>query len=235
MMPRFTDESTPILVEACCDSLHTARAAQAHGAGRIELCGPGDGGTTPSLGLMSRCRDELQLPIHVMIRCHTHSFVYADDELDIMYNDVVAAKALGIDGVVVGPLYSDGTVQRHQLAELIAAARPMRVVFHRAFDRTSDRESAIDTLVALGIDAVLTSGGAPTALEGAETLETLHRRFGDRITILGGGGVRGHTVRELLARTKLREIHARGTDPMIIRDVVQALTSLQESAPLQTS
>ena len=84
------------LIEACCDSVHTARAAQQYGAGRVELCGPGDGGTTPSLGLIARCREELTIPLHVMIRPHTRSFVYDEDDLDVMCNDIITARSLGV-------------------------------------------------------------------------------------------------------------------------------------------
>lgn len=219
----YSNQVDDVLIEACCDSVHTARAAQAFGAGRVELCGPGEGGTTPSLGMMSRCRDELQIPLHVMIRPHAGGFVYSEDELDIMCNDIVAAKALGVNGIVTGPLYSDDTIHQLQLAEMISLARPMKVVFHRAFDRTPNADAALDTLLSLGVDAVLTAGHADTALKGADALATMIRKAGDRMTILAGGGIRGHNVRELVARAPLREIHARATDPMIVRDVVQAL------------
>lgn len=213
----------PVLVEACCDSVYTAVAAQDAGAGRIELCGPGDGGTTPSLGLIARCRDLLTIPLHVMIRPHSRDFVYHDDELDVMANDIVTARTLGVDGVVLGPLQRDDTVHMQQLAMLVQIAQPMRVVFHRAFDRTPDPLAALHTLSLTGVSMVLTSGQAPTALEGAATLQRLGQRAGDRVTILAGGGVRGANVRDVVLRSGVREVHARGTDPTIIRDVVQTL------------
>jgi len=212
-----------VLVEACCDSVYTAVAAQEAGAGRIELCGPGDGGTTPSLGLIARCRDLLTVPLHVMIRPHTRDFVYHDDELDVMANDIVTARTLGVDGVVLGPLQRDDTVHMQQLATLVQIAQPMTVVFHRAFDRTPDPFAALHTLILTGVRMVLTSGQAATALEGAATLNGLRQRAGDRLTILAGGGVRGGNVRELVQRSEVRQVHARGTDPTIIRDVVHRL------------
>lgn len=212
-----------VLVEACCDSVYTALAAQQAGAGRIELCGPGDGGTTPSLGLIARCRDVITIPLHVMIRPHTRDFVYHEDDLDVMANDIVTARTLGVDGVVLGPLQRDDTVHMQQLAALVELAQPMTVAFHRAFDRTPDPFAALHTLMLTGVKLVLTSGQAATALAGAETLTALRQRGGDRITILAGGGVRGSNVRDLVQRTELRQVHARGTDPAIIRDVVQAL------------
>lgn len=223
------------LVEACCDSIHSARASQAYGAGRIELCGPGDGGTTPSLGLIARCRDEVQVPLHVMIRSQTESFIYVEDDVDVMCNDIVAAKALGVDGIVVGPLHSDGTVQRQQLAEFISLARPMRVGFHRAFDHTPDNHSALELLIALGVDLVLTAGHAPSAMAGAGTLRDMRQRAGDKITILAGGGIRSHNVGELIKQTAVTEVHARATDPMIVRDVILALMPSEEPSFVHTA
>lgn len=223
--PERTVSHGAVLVEACCDSVYTALAAQEAGAGRIELCGPGDGGTTPSLGLIARCRDLLTIPLHVMIRPHTRDFVYHEDELDVMANDIVTARTLGVDGVVLGPLQRDDTVHMQQLAALVQLAQPMTVAFHRAFDRTPDPFAALQTLMLTGIQLVLTSGQAATALDGAETLAALRQRAGDRLTVMAGGGVRGSNVRELVQRTELRQVHARGTEPAIIRDVVLALNA----------
>jgi copper homeostasis protein len=220
----MTSPGPAVLVEACCDSVQTARAAQDAGAGRIELCGPGDGGTTPSLGLLARCRDLVTLPLHIMIRPHTHSFVYDTADLDVMANDIVAARVLGADGVVLGPLRPDGQIDTEALQVLVACARPMRVAFHRAFDRTStSAESSLQPLLDAGVDLVLTSGHAPTALEGADTLRALHTQAADRLVVLAGGSVRADTVHPLLARTGVREVHVRGTDPRVVHDVVHAV------------
>jgi copper homeostasis protein len=217
---------TPLpLVEACCDSVQTARAAQQFGAGRVELCGPGDGGTTPSLGLIARCRDELTVPLHVMIRPHTHSFLYDEDDMDVMCNDIIAAKALGVNGVVFGPLHGDHTIDTRQVAELVALARPMKVTFHRAFDRTPDALEALEQLLTLDVDYILTSGQSRTALEGASRLQALQARAGDRLVVLAGGTVRAENVQRLIEQSHVREVHARGTDPTIVRDVVQALAT----------
>jgi copper homeostasis protein len=215
-----------VLVEACCDSVYTAVAAQSAGAGRIELCGPGDGGTTPSLGLIARCRDLLSIPLHVMIRPHSRDFVYHEEELDVMANDIITARTLGVDGVVLGPLQRDDSVHMQQLATLVRIAQPMQVVFHRAFDRTPDPFAALHTLALTGVSMVLTSGQAATALDGAATLGALRQRGGDRITILAGGNVRGSNVRDVVQRSGVRQVHARGTDPGIIRDVVQVLAAV---------
>ncbi len=212
------------LFEACCDSISCARAAQEMGAGRIELCGAGTGGTTPSLGVIARCRDEIYVPLHVMIRPHDGGFVYSADDLEVMKNDIVAARALGVDGVVLGVLHSDDTVDVERTAELIALARPMKVTFHRAFDCTPDAGAALDALLMLGVDYVLTSGQADTALDGAAQLQALQLQAGDRLTILAGGGVRGHNVRDVVARSGVREVHANGTNAAIVQELLLALT-----------
>ncbi len=219
---------TPPLVEACCDSLQTARAAQHYGAGRVELCGDGDGGTTPSLGVIARCRDALTIPLHVMIRPHTHSFLYDEDDMDVMRHDIISAKALGVNGVVFGPLRTDHTVDTRRLAELVALSRPMKVTFHRAFDRTPDAHEALEQLLLLDVDYVLTSGHARTALDGASMLQTLQSRAGDQLIVLAGGRVRAENVQRLIDQSHVREVHARATDPTIVRDVVRALATEQQ-------
>lgn len=212
-----------VLVEACCDSVQTARAAQAAGAHRIELCGSGDGGSTPSHGLMARCRVAVSLPIHVMIRPHTSGFVYSDDDLDVMCEDIEQARMLGMNGVVVGPLHEDGTVHREALSRLVSAAYPMRVAFHRAFDRTPNAGEALTILQQSGVDLILTSGHARTALEGATTLRQLREQADNTPVILAGGSVRGDTVLSLVEASGVREVHVRGTDTQFVRDVVSAL------------
>jgi copper homeostasis protein len=211
------------LIEACCDSVLTARLAQQHGAGRVELCGPGPGGTTPSLGLVARTRDELRIPLHVMIRPHTRDFVYNEDDMDVMRNDIIAMRQLGVDGVVVGPLQANNTLNSQQLAELVELARPLKVTFHRAFDSVADQVLSLDLLLLLGVDYVLTSGQQRTALEGASRLAALQHRAGDRLTVMAGGGIRADHVRELLQHAPLREIHARALEPEIISALVSAL------------
>lgn len=191
----------------------------------MELCGPGDGGTTPSLGLIARCREELTIPLHVMIRPHTNSFLYDEDDMDVMCNDIVAAKTLGVNGVVLGPLHSDHTVDTRQLAQFVTLARPMKVAFHRAFDRTPDALEALEQMLMLGVDYILTSGHGRTALDGAARLQALQARAGDQLVVLAGGHVRAENVRRIIEQSSVREVHARGTDPTIVRDIVQALAT----------
>jgi copper homeostasis protein len=197
-------------VEAAVDTFAGALAAQAAGAHRIELCGPlYDGGTTPSAGLIARCADELLVSVHVLIRPRTGDFVYSEDETLIMSKDIAIAKELGVDGVVIGALTPEGDVDAGTMSELIAIASPMRVGFHRAFDQVRDQDEALELLVSLQVDHILTSGGAPTAMEGAERIRQLVERAGDRVDIIAGGSVTKANAAELVKKTGVHTIHGR--------------------------
>jgi copper homeostasis protein len=199
-----------VLVEAAVDTFAGALSAQAEGAHRIELCGPlHDGGTTPSAGLIARCSDELLISVHVLIRPRAGDFVYSADEILIMEKDIAIAKELGVDGVVIGALTPDGDVDAGTMSELIAIASPMRVGFHRAFDHVRDQDEALELLVSLQVDHILTSGGAKTAMEGAARLKSLVDRAGDRIGIIAGGSVTKANAAELVKVTGVRTVHAR--------------------------
>lgn len=199
-----------VLVEASVDTFADALAAEAEGVHRIELCGPlKNGGTTPSAGLIARCTDRLLASPHVLVRPRVGNFVYSDDELEIMKKDIAVAKELGVDGVVVGALTGENEVDAAKLAELIAVASPMRVGFHRAFDFIADQDDALELLVSLQVDHVLTSGGKPTALEGAARLKSLVERAGDRIAIIAGGTINATNVRDVVAKTGVRFVHGR--------------------------
>lgn len=202
--------SVTVLIEAAVDTFADALAAEAEGVHRIELCGPlKDGGTTPSAGLIARCTDRLLTSLHVLVRPRVGDFVYSDDEVEIMKKDIAVAKELGVDGVVVGVLTADREVDAARLAELIAVASPMRVGFHRAFDYLADQDDALELLVSLQVDHVLTSGGKPTALEGAARLKSLVERAGDRIAIIAGGAINASNARDLVAATGVRFVHGR--------------------------
>jgi copper homeostasis protein len=199
-----------VLVEAAVDTFSAALAAQAAGVHRIELCGPlHDGGTTPSAGLIARCSDDLLVSVHVLIRPRTGDFVYTDDEMAIMSKDIAVAKELDVDGVVIGALTADGEVDAARIAELVAIASPLRVGFHRAFDKVRDQDEALELLVSLQVDLILTSGGAATAAEGAARIAQLVERAGDRIGIIAGGSITKSNAAALVKRTGVRAIHGR--------------------------
>lgn len=202
----------PVLVEACVDSVESAIAAQRGGAGRIELCDAlFDGGTTPSAGMISACRGAVTIPLVVIIRPRGGGFVYSAPELDVMKRDIEIAGMLGVDGIVIGALRSDGTVDEGSTANLVEAAGGLELTFHRAFDLVPSQRSALETLAGLGITRVLTSGGAPSARDGVVRIASLVRQARRRIAVMAGGGIREENVREIVDATGVTEIHVRGT------------------------
>jgi copper homeostasis protein len=212
-----------VLVEACVDSVEGALASERAGAGRVELCGPGVGGTTPSYGLMSQCRERVRIPMHVMIRPREGNFEYNDDEFETMLKDIAAARSARADGVVFGILKSDGALDEDRMRQLVEAARPMRVACHRAFDATPNADAALDTLLRLGVDLVLTSGHAPTAMDGRTQLIQHLARSGEKLTVLAGGGIRAANLLELVRDTGVHEVHIRATDADVFADAMKQL------------
>jgi copper homeostasis protein len=202
----------PILVEACVDSVASSLAAERGGARRLELCDAlFDGGTTPSAGMIAACKAAVSIPIFVIIRPRGGGFVYSDAEHDVMRRDVVVARELGADGVVIGGLLLDGTVDLALVRSLVETARGLPVTFHRAFDLTPDLEASLESLAGAGVQRVLTSGGAPTAAEGAAKLAELVRLAGSRLVVMAGGGVREENVGNLVAVSGVQEVHVRLT------------------------
>jgi copper homeostasis protein len=200
-----------VLVEACVDSARSARRAVTGGAGRLELCANlVEGGTTPSSGLMSVIRKEASVPVHVLIRPRGGDFLYEADEVATMLADIAEAGRIGMAGVVIGALTPEGLIDERITRRLIDAARPMAVTFHRAFDLTADPIEALEALVRLGIERVLTSGQANTALEGIPVIRELVNRSAGRVTVLAGGGVNENNALRIVEETGVREIHLRG-------------------------
>ena len=214
-----------MLVEAYVDQLDTALAAERNGAGRLELCGPGEGGLTPSPELLAAVLATVRIPVHAMVRPRTGDFVYTDTEFAQMRDEVAMIKSVGAAGVVIGISNPDGTLDLPRMRELIALARPLRVGVHRAFDRTPDADVALDQLIAMGVDIVLAAGHAPTAEEGIETLARLVRRAAGRTVIMPGGGVRANNVRAITDRTGCSEVHARAADPQVFAELAAAASA----------
>ncbi|HEV8599112.1 MAG TPA: copper homeostasis protein CutC [Gemmatimonadales bacterium] len=204
-----------VLVEACVDSLRSAREAAAGGAGRLELCqNLTEGGTTPSWGLLAEVREKVALPLHALIRPRGGDSLYSGDEIAVMLRDIAAARDLGADGLVLGALDAEGRVDSATLRRLLDVARPAAVTFHRAFDLGRDPAEALDALVALGIERVLTSGQAATAEAGIPRLAELVVRAAGRIEILAGGGIQASNAARIVRETGVREIHVRGSKEM---------------------
>jgi len=183
---------------------------QEAGAHRLELCRDLDtGGLTPDVKLVRAVKEAVSIPVFVMARPRSGSFHFGPDELASTLVDIEAVRAAGAAGVVVGFLLPDGSVDAGATEAAVAAAGPLPVTFHRAFDETPDPESALETLVNAGVHRILTAGGSLAARHNADMLAALVRQAAGRIGIVVGGGVREDHVRHLLAYTGATEVHAR--------------------------
>lgn len=214
-------------LEVCCGSLTSVIHAAEGGAQRIELCsGLDEGGITPSIGLIHAALQVEGLKKHVLIRPRGGDFLYSDAEQDIIVDDIFAARRAGADGVVVGALTADGAVDVEACRRFIDAAQgeyvdfaegdlddayflpPMSVTFHRAFDLCRDPQSALETIIDLGFDRILTSGQSATAELGIPSLKSLVEQAGGRISIMPGCGVNAANAAKILDETGAVEIHA---------------------------
>jgi len=201
--------NSDLVLEVCVDSVESAVAAEQGGAQRVELCSNLlDGGVTPSSGLIATVRSRISVGLQVMIRPRGGDFNYSDDEFQIMQRDIVTAKELGADGVVLGILDMDGRVDTGRTRRLVELAAPLKVTYHRAFDMSSDLFQALEDLHTTGVNTILTSGGKPTAIDGAETLRRLIETSNGGVAIMAGGGIEDHNVGSLIEQTGVREIHA---------------------------
>jgi copper homeostasis protein len=195
-------------IEICIDSVEGAIAAEDGGADRVELCDNLlEGGTTPSAGMIRTARARAKLGLMVIIRPRGGDFLFTDCEFDVMKEDVRMAKELGADGVVIGCLRPDGTIDRERTAALAAIARPLSVTFHRAFDMAADPIAALEGLISLGMDRVLTSGQEASAVEGIELIAALQKRAAGRIVVMPGGGITPRNVGKIIAATGVTEVH----------------------------
>lgn len=198
-----------ITLEICIDSIESAVAAKTGGAQRLEVCsGLAVGGTTPSPGLIEQCSLQTSLPLMVMIRPHDGGFIYSEDDIQIMLADIAMAKAMNAQGVVFGVLTPKRTVDQLVTRRLLEAARPMQVTFHRAFDICRDPTQALDSLIELGVDRVLTSGQASTALIGVDLIRQLSDHAAGRIALMPGSGIKPANVGTILQQTQTNEVHA---------------------------
>jgi len=196
-----------VTVEICAEGLTSALAAGQGGADRVELCeNLAVGGVTPGPGAIAVASERLAIPVHVLIRPRGGDFAYSDSEFQAMMRDIPIARSLGASGVVLGCLNREKQVDRERLARLIDVARPLSVTFHKAFDATPDPFEALGALIELGVDRVLTSGHASTAMEGLATLAKLTRLGAARIAVMAGGSIRLDQVRTIIG-AGVREIH----------------------------
>ncbi len=202
-------------IEICANSVASCLEAQKGGAYRVELCaGIPEGGTTPSYGEIAVARELLNIKLNIIIRPRGGDFLYSDVEHKTMLHDIKIAKKLGVDGVVIGCLKADGTIDMERNRELIAAAEGMSVTFHRAFDMCKNPFESLEQIIALGCDRLLTSGQQPTAIEGISLLSQLVEKAGDRIIIMPGSGVNEDNIAILADKTKAKEFHFSAREPI---------------------
>jgi copper homeostasis protein len=190
-------------------NIESCMAAQEAGANRIELCaGPGEGGTTPSYAFIKAAREKLHIDLYVMIRPRGGDFLYSDNDFEIMKNDAAICKQLGCDGIVTGILTKDGKVDKKRCKELIEIVYPLEATFHRAFDRVADSFEALEDIIELGFERILTSGLKPKAIESTELLSQLIKQSNGRIIIMPGSGVTAENIVSIAESTGATEFHS---------------------------
>ena len=202
MRPKYT-------LEISVESIEAAQAAERGGADRIELCGNlSVGGVTPSAELMRVVREQVRIPIFTMIRTRGGDFVYSPTEFEAMKKEIATAKQLGVDGVVLGILDSNHQIDVVRTRDLVRLSHPLPTTFHRAFDECPDLLQALEEVIRTGVARILTSGGAPTALEGTTMLANLVAAAQSRVVILPGAGINASNIAEIAEKTHASEFHS---------------------------
>ena len=223
--------SQPIL-EVCCADLQSVRAAKEGGAHRVELCQAlGLDGLTPSAGMITSAVD-MGIPVQVLIRPREGDFVYSKDEVLCMQRDIRVAKQLGANGVVIGALKPDGSIDEETIRCLVGEAEGLSITFHRAFDVCKQPEEALEQIIYLGCHRLLTSGQAPTAEQGIPLLKRLVEQSSGRIIIMPGAGVNPQNAHRILSETGAHEIHGSlrkdgHTDPELVHATILEISRLK--------
>ncbi|RYU91548.1 copper homeostasis protein CutC [Mucilaginibacter terrigena] len=204
-------EKLPVILEVCSNSVTSAIAAQEGGASRVELCeNLSEGGTTPSYGQMLLARKHLHIKLYVLIRPRRGDFLYTDLEFEVMQADIRNCIEAGCDGIVIGMLKADGNVDKERCTELVRLARQwgLGVTFHRAFDMSANLYQALEDIIEIGCERILTSGGRSTAMEGASVITHLIEKAAGRIAIMPGCGITETNVADLVHFTGATEVHS---------------------------
>ena len=213
-------------LECCCTDAGEAMEAQAGGAGRIELCEDLPcGGVTPSRDNITKVLSEVAVPVNVLIRARGGDFVYTEEEIEEMVESIRMCKSMGVNGVVIGALKPDGSVDMDAMRRMMEAAEGLSVTFHRAFDECNDPLKALEDIISLGCNRLLTAGHATNVNDGAPMLKELVDRAAGRIVIMAGSGVRPGNIGQLEISAGLREFHSssHGTDGRTARETVSAM------------
>ncbi|QEN09566.1 copper homeostasis protein CutC [Oceanispirochaeta crateris] len=195
-------------LEVCLDSAESAIIADKAGADRVELCeNLFGGGTTPSAGTIKIARESVSLGLHVIIRPRPGDFCYSETEFKVMLEDIKYCRNMGVDGIVIGVLKEDGTVDMERNAALIREAGTMSITFHRAFDVTADPYKALEDIIQLGCHRILTSGQEASVLEGADLIRDIIKKADGRIIIMPGGDITERKLQKIVNETGASEYH----------------------------
>jgi len=198
-----------MLLEIAAFNFQSALLAANAGANRIELCeNAHEGGTTPSYGTLKLVKEKISIPVFPIIRPRCSDFIYSNEEFEIMVNDIQLCKQLGYEGIVIGLLNADGTVDTKRTTLLTELAYPLEVTFHRAFDRTVGAMQAMADIINCGCTRILTSGQVPNAIDGKELIKELIQQADERIIIMPGSGVRSNNIKTLADYTGATELHS---------------------------
>jgi copper homeostasis protein len=197
------------IIEIATTDFTTTKSAVEGGADRIELCAAlSEGGITPSYGLIKQCRKSFDVALFPIIRPRAGDFLYTAEEFELMRKDILLCKESGCDGVVIGLLNRDGSIDLLRTAQLVDLAYPLEVTFHRAFDRCKEPLKALEQLIEIGCQRILTSGQMPTAPEGVDLIAELIQQADDRIIIMPGSGVREENIKMIADKTGAVEFHS---------------------------
>jgi copper homeostasis protein len=197
------------IVETIAFNIDSCVIAQNAGANRIELCdNPTEGGTTASYGFIKEARKILQIPLYPIIRPRGGDFYYSASDFEVIKSDIQMCKDLGCDGVVIGMLQKDATIDKTRCSILVNMAYPMGVTFHRAFDRVINIEQALEDIIDIGCERILTSGCYPTAMEGLDNLKKIITLADDRIIIMPGSGINAANIVEIANETGAVQFHS---------------------------
>ena len=220
------------IIEIATSDFLTTKSAVEGGADRVELCANlAEGGTTPSYAHIKKCREAFDIALFPIIRPRGGDFLYNKDEFEIMKNDIKLCNELGCEGIVIGLLNMDGTIDMTRTSELIELAYPLDVTFHRAFDRCKDPFAALEELIEIGCQRILTSGQKPTVSEGVDLIAELNKKADDRIVIMPGSGVRKDNIKMLAEKTGCIEFHSslRGKTKSPMQFIHPAFSNSEES------
>ncbi|MEP6582842.1 MAG: copper homeostasis protein CutC [Ginsengibacter sp.] len=195
-------------------NIESCITAQEAGADRIELCSsPLEGGTTPSYGFIKAARHLLEIELYVMIRPRGGDFLYSRADIEMLKTDIEVCKKTGCDGIVLGLLTKEGKVDKERCKHLVSYAYPLGVTFHRAFDRTSNAMQALEDIIDIGCERILTSGLKPKAVDGQELIKELIKQAGERIIIMPGSGITSENIQSLAKNTGAAEFHSSASIP----------------------